>query len=138
MISSLMFSFGMYAAMLPIVTQLYHQTPLYSVVLNMIVLPFMPLVLGLGLIGGLAGLFFMPLAEILLMLCHFIIYFYEMVSMFVRGLPFSEIVVGHHSLIAVVVYYLVLFAVIYGIDFIVEKRRLPFKMFSPVQPGSWV
>lgn len=130
--SSLVFSFGMFVAMLPLVTQLYHQTPLYSVFLNLIVLPFMPVVLGVGLIAGTIGAFagfgtsvligwkMFPalLVKILLFICHCIIYQYELLSDFVQRLPGSAMVVGYRSMWSVVIYYLILLLIVYGLNYI--------------------
>ncbi|WP_167511376.1 DNA internalization-related competence protein ComEC/Rec2 [Pseudobutyrivibrio xylanivorans] len=111
-VSSLVFSFGMNVAMLPIVTQLFYQTPIYSVLLNLVVLPMMPALLLVGLIAGIIGLFISGLAGILFMPCHFIIYFYELISYSFSKLPMATIIVGKKSLIAVIIYYVVLVAII--------------------------
>lgn len=130
--SSLVFSFGMFVAMLPLVTQLYHQTPLYSMFLNLLVLPLMPVVLGAGLIAGIVGAFVklgtsaligwkMILAlivKILLFICHCIIYQYELLSDFVQRFPGSTMVVGYRSMWSVVIYYLILLLIVYGLDYI--------------------
>ncbi|SDH34618.1 competence protein ComEC [Pseudobutyrivibrio sp. 49] len=115
-LNSLVFSFGMFVAMLPLVTQLYNQTPLYSVFLNLLVLPLMPLLLGTGIIAGFVGLLFMPAAKVLLFACHFIIYFYECISDFAQGLPFSNVVVGTKSICFVAAYYMALLFIVYGLD----------------------
>lgn len=138
-IRSLIFSLGMYAAMLPIVTQLYHQTPLYSLLLNIIVLPLMPVVIGVGLVAGVMGLFFMPIAEELLYICHIVIYFYELLSSFVNKLPLAEIIVGHKSVWIVAAYYLILVFVIHGMDYLVKwKRGLEEKRYKSLGKTSSV
>ncbi|SDB12111.1 competence protein ComEC [Pseudobutyrivibrio sp. YE44] len=121
--SGLIFSFGMTAAMLPIVTQLYYQTPLYSVVVNVVVLPFMPVLLGIGLLGGFLGIIYLPLAKPILMIGHFIIYCYELLSDYVQRLPGSTIIVGHHSFVAVILYYFGLVVVIYGGRYLVRGSK---------------
>lgn len=120
--NSFIFSLGMFVAMLPIVTQLYYQTPLYSTILNLLVLPLMPLLLGVGVVAGIVGTVFLPGAKVLLYLCHLIIYFYELISAKAQSLPFSTIVVGSHSGIALVVYYMALIFVIHGIDFFLKHK----------------
>ncbi|MDC7278157.1 DNA internalization-related competence protein ComEC/Rec2 [Butyrivibrio fibrisolvens] len=133
--SSLVFSFGMFVAMLPLVTQLYYQTPLYSVFLNLLVLPIMPVVLGTGLIAGIIGacaglgssaligwkMFPALFVKILLFICHCIIYQYELLSDFVQRLPGSTMVVGYRSMWTVVIYYLILLFIVYGLDYITKN-----------------
>ena len=122
-LQSMLFSFGMFVAMLPLVTQLYYQTPLYSTFLNILILPLMPIVLGVGIIGGLLGTVFMPLGKLVLFPCHLIIYFYEMLSVFAKKLPYSTVVVGRHSSIAFVLYYLALICFINGVGRFFDFRN---------------
>lgn len=110
---SLVFSFSMFVALLPVVTQLFYETPVYGTILNLIVLPFMPLLLGMGLFAGLAGLLFLPVAKVTLFMCHWVIYYYEMISDFAHRLPFAQVIVGRRSMVAVIGYYLVLYIVTY-------------------------
>ncbi|MCR5195685.1 MAG: DNA internalization-related competence protein ComEC/Rec2 [Pseudobutyrivibrio sp.] len=112
-ISGLVFSAGIFVGMVPVTTMFFNQIPIYSILLNMIILPLMPLLLGLGLIAGIVGLIFPVLAEYLLLACHYIIYFYEWLSSLVSKLPGDATIVGHRSVFAIVVYYLVLLVVLY-------------------------
>ena len=110
--SSIIFSFGITVAMLPIVTYFYYETPLYSVVLNGLVLPLMPFLLAFGLFGGFAGLISIEAAQIILYLPHYIIYLYEVIAAHTLDLPFSKVIIGRHGLLQIVVYYLVLLVVV--------------------------
>ena len=119
---SMLFSFGMFVSMLPLVTQLYYQTPLYSTFLNILILPLMPFVLGIGIAGGFLGIVFMPLAKVVLYPCHLIVYFYEMVSVIAKELPFSTIVVGRHSEVALIFYYVLLLGVVKVVEYIISSK----------------
>lgn len=120
LITSLLFSFGINIAMLPIVTNMYYETPLYSLAVNLVVLPFMPMLLILGIFGGSLGLIYFPLGRLFLMPCHYIIYGMEMFSSAISDLPFSRIIVGKKSLALVMAYYAVLFLLMKFI----KRRRL--------------
>ncbi len=51
---------------LPVILYFYYEFPIYGVFINIIILPLVPLVVITAAAGGVAGLFFMPLAEFLL------------------------------------------------------------------------
>ena len=108
-VSSFIFSIGIYGAMLPIVTYMYHETPVYSTVLNLLILPLMPVLLGLGLIGGFLGLIYLPLGMIFLVPCHFVIYIFELLASAFSKLPNANVIVGHHNLIRIAIYYGLIF-----------------------------
>ncbi len=110
---TIIFALSINIAMLPLVTNLYYETPIFSVLLNLIVLPFMPILLGLGLLGGFLGLLWMPSAVVLLTPCHFIIYGYELLADFILKLPLSRMVVGYRPLWQVALYYLLVLAFVY-------------------------
>ncbi len=108
LINSLIFSFSMFVGMLPIVTGLFYQTPILGVVLNLLILPLMPFLLGIGLVAGLMGAFWLPGSSLFLLPCHFIIYFYEMISDIAYKTPHSTVIVGKRGIFAIFLYYCVL------------------------------
>ena len=106
--SSIIFSFSITVSMLPLVTYFYYEAPLYSVILNTLILPLMPVLLLVGLVGGFVGLLVFPVGQGVLMLTHLIIYLYEMIATLFAELPAANAVVGRHSIGAVIIYYIVL------------------------------
>ena len=110
--SSLVFSMGIYISMLPISSYMSYETPIYSPILNLIILPLMPFLLGFGLIGGAAGLASLGLARIILYPCHIIIFFFEGAAAWTDHLPFSRVIVGRHSIWNMALYYLILFVLV--------------------------
>ena len=123
---SIIFSFGINIAMLPIVTGYYYETPIYSGLLNLLILPFLPFLLGFGLIGGFAGICFLQAAKIILFPCHVLIYYIESISSFFSKLPFSTVIVGKRKLIWCLIYYLIIFLVIN-----VKKEKVLFDEMNP-------
>ncbi len=113
-LSSILFTFGINVAMLPIVTNMYYETPLYSPIINFLVLPAMPVLLGFGLIGGILGTIFLPLGYPFLIVCHFIIYSMEFLADTFSKLPISLVCVGRKSMLHVAIYYILLLAIING------------------------
>ena len=114
-VSSLVFSVGIFVSMLPIVTSIYYETPIYSALINLVLLPLMPLLLGFGLLGGFVGLYSLGLAKILLYPCHLIIYVFELVADWASRLPYARCVVGRHWGGWLVLYYVVLVFLVRGV-----------------------
>ena len=113
LIVSVIFSFGINISMLPIVSGFYHEIPMYSIILNILILPFMPFLLGFGLVGGFVGIWFLQIAKIILFPSHIIIYFMEAVSMYFSKLPFSTVIIGKRNIIWCFSYYLFILIIIH-------------------------
>ena len=128
--TSFVFSLTITVAMLPVVTFFYYETPVYSALLNTLLLPLMPLILGFGLLGGFVGLLALPVAKVILMPAHIIIYFYELLASLFSKLPFSRAIVGKHSFILLVIYYVVL-VLIANLASIVDYYRFKIKNVMP-------
>ncbi len=131
-LTTIVSSFSITVSTLPLVALSNYEITVYSMFLNMLVLPLMAPLLGLGLVaglgmaainGGAAGLGFanellMVFVEILenvcawsLYVCHLIIYFVEMISDWVLCLPFARVITGCPRPWQIIVYYTVLVCV---------------------------
>ena len=109
----LIFSFGINMGMFPLLVMLYHEVPTYSLILNILILPIMPLLLLFGLVGGILGITVgVEVAYIILKPCHFLIMYMETISKFFLGLPHSKMIVGSHGFLFIVVYYLLVILLI--------------------------
>lgn len=99
---------------LPVMLWFYYETCPYSVLANMAVLPFVSLLLIVGM-AGCAISFLLPSAGgFILATAHYILRFYEMVCRFVDSLPMSRILTGRPSVLFIVIYYIILAAVIWA------------------------
>ncbi len=103
------FSLGVQAFTLPLVARFYYEIPLYSVFLNMLLLPLLGLLLGCGLVGGLLGFFWQGLAKKILMVCHVILYFYEWTADLALRLPGARQIVGAPAWGKIFFYYGILY-----------------------------
>ncbi len=86
-LDTFVFTMGVQIFTLPLVARFYYEIPLYSVFLNLVLLPLLGILLGCGLIGGLVGLFWQELAGKILTVCHLILYFYEWMADLTLCLP---------------------------------------------------
>ncbi len=126
----------------PLTAYFYYEIPVYSAVLNALVLPVVGLVLGFGIIGGTAGLFVPALAKYLLLPCEMLLRYYNAVCGFNARLPGAVQITGRPPVHHLVMFYLVL---IFWI-FLIRKRRrtrylvwglcaLALLIFSPKEAG---
>ncbi len=104
-LDAFVFSLGVQVFTLPLVARFYYEIPLYSIFLNLILLPLLGLLLGCGLIGGLVGLFRQGLAKVILMVCHLILYFYEWMADLTLRLPGARQIVGAPAWGKIFLYY---------------------------------
>lgn len=100
-------------SILPVLLYYFYEYPLYSILLNLLVIPLMSVLLLLGLTGSAAALFLPWLGEAALGLCRAILTFYEWLCRTVAGLPASRIITGRPSAVSVVCYYILLSAILF-------------------------
>lgn len=126
--TSFVFSFGIQLFSLPILLLNFYGVSPYVIFLNLIVLPFVGVLLFAGLMGGLFGAFisllvgalpiglfhalkFIP--KLILYPCHLILYFYEFLMTNALKLPYAKIFFGAPKPVVCVIYYILLFALTY-------------------------
>ena len=101
----------------------YFEIPPYSVFLNILVIPVMPLAMG----AGLAGLLLCPVSEpagaAVLQVCRGVLWFYDRACTAAGNLPGSRIVTGQPDLSWLFIYYSMLFLLAAGFFRLLEVRR---------------
>lgn len=97
--------------LLPLTAWYYYEVPMYALFLNMLVLPLCSLLLGAGLAGGLAGLFFPQVSKWILIVCHLILLLYEKSIGIVNALPFGQVITGRPAAWMLLLYYAALIGV---------------------------
>lgn len=105
----LVFSLGLWLGMLPITLYFFYQTPVWTVLLNLLVVPLMPFVMGLGLLGSLAGMVCVPLGMFLAAPVHYILKLFELLCRLELQLPGNLWVAGRPSVTVICLYYGVIF-----------------------------
>ncbi len=101
---------------LPVILYFYYEFPIYGVFINIIILPLVPLVVITAAAGGVAGLFFMPLAEFLLGSTKFLLDIYETVCRMASKLPCNIIITGKPGIWQIAVYLVIVFFALYIIN----------------------
>ncbi|MCM1087708.1 MAG: DNA internalization-related competence protein ComEC/Rec2 [Muribaculaceae bacterium] len=107
----------------PVYLYFYYEYPLYSLLLNFLIIPGAGLILAGGLLSLGAALICLPLAKLIALLPHFLLLFYKTCCRMVLYLPASRSILGKPENIQVVIFILLLgIAFFYG----AQKRRLRF------------
>jgi len=113
-------SFAVTYMTLPIIMNTYYQVPLYSLLVNVYIVPLVPILLGLGLvIVVLGGMWSFP-AVAAGMVIHWILLFYKKILGFVGGLPGNTYITGTPEKGSIILFYVVLTVMIY---FILKIKR---------------
>lgn len=100
---------------LPILLYFYYEFPIYSIFLNLIVIPISSIVLASGILGCLCAEFSILLGTFMLGIGSYILKLYELLCKFSLKLPYSSIIIGKPSVIQIIIYYGILFLVLYGL-----------------------
>lgn len=102
-------SVSIHIVLLPILLYYYFEISTYSLILNLLVIPLMSIVLGVGVFGSVIAVFWNGCGGMLLQICKLILWGYEQVAAFTVELPFGRIVLGQPEKRWCVVYYAILF-----------------------------
>ncbi len=101
-------SLGIQLFTLPLTLWFYYEFPLYTVLINSLLLPFMGILLGLGIVGGLAGLIYGKLGILFLYPVEVLLGCNQRVCRFFQSLPAATVITGQPPLWLMVGYYGVL------------------------------
>lgn len=122
-LSSLIISFSVFIVTLPIILNAYYTFPLYGVFLNLIVIPFMSLVMPLSLLAGLIGIVNLSIGQFLMGGVHYILLFYEKICIFFTKLPFNNIILGKPTIGQIIFYYVILAAILFLFSLLIKRQQ---------------
>ena len=115
---------AIHMALFPILLWFYFEIPTYSIFINMLVIPLMSWILGLGMFGSLFSFIWMPAGKVLLEGCDWILSFFNWLGEKCCRLPFSRMVFGKPNWWEVVIYYVILFGFVFFVEKCKDKSRL--------------
>lgn len=88
----------------PVLLSSYYEFPLYSVLMNLWVIPLMSVVMGAGLLGSICCLVIPPLADAVLWISKTVLAFYEWNCRIMLRLPWARIVTGEPAVFQILFY----------------------------------
>lgn len=115
-------SFAVQLVTLPFSACYYFEIPVYSIPVNILIIPLSGVLMGSGLVSAVAGVLGMPAAWLMLLPCHLILKFYEAVCNVALQLPASVWITGQVSPLWIGIYEMLLIVCVSGIW--KKKRKL--------------
>lgn len=112
----------------PITIFHYFTYPLYSIFVNLIVIPLMAFVLGFGLAGLGTSFLFLTLGKIFAFVVHLIFVVYDKLCELIEFLPGHILALGKPSLLEVTYFYIVVFLVMFIINKNTEDTLRDYKL----------
>lgn len=126
---TILFSISLSIVTYPLTLHFFYEYPLYSILLNFVVIPCMPLVMIFGGSGLLAGCLYRGAGKILGIPAHLILSFYEILGNRIVHLPMSTIRLGQEEPWQLILYYLL---VVSGLAGLWYARRKIYGLFFPM------
>ena len=108
----------------PLILHFFYQLPIYSVFINMIILPLSSALMLTSLIAGLSGLISHNLAILIVGGANYILKFYQWVCTWGKNLPGNTLTVGIPNKINVVLYIILILMFICLVEKYCKKRTL--------------
>ena len=99
----------------PITIYHYFTYPLYSILLNLIVIPLMSFVLGFGLIGLGASFLNLQFGKTIVFVVHIIFIIYDKLCDFVETLPHHLLTLGQPTIYEILYFYVALFLIFWAL-----------------------
>lgn len=109
LVDSTLFSLSVQIMTLPILLYFFFELSTYSILFNIILIPFVSLIIILAIIGGVLGVIYLPLASFFLGGAYYILNFYEWILNIANRFPLHTLVIGRPEATLILTYYIILF-----------------------------
>lgn len=123
-VSGLLVSVSAQLMTLPIILYFFYQLPVYSLLVNLIILPCMSILVLSAIIAGFAGMIYLPLGVFMIGGARYILKFYTEICRLGSELPGNMITIGRPDMLRIVVYYILLLISVIGIRKNIRISRL--------------
>ncbi|MBO6119557.1 MAG: ComEC/Rec2 family competence protein [Lachnospiraceae bacterium] len=114
----------------PITVYHYFTYPLYSIFVNLIVIPLMAFVLGFGLVGLGASFLSIQVGKMFSFVVHIIFIVYDKLCEIVEFLPSHLLVIGRPNLYEILYYFIVIFAILATINLSTKLIMREYKKYK--------
>lgn len=107
-LESLYVSTSAQLATAPMIAYFYFQLPLYGIVVNLIILPFVTILTLTSILAGILGVIYLPLGIFFVGGANYILRFYEWICKIGSALPWNLITVGRPGMVQLILYVIIL------------------------------
>ncbi|MDD6657289.1 MAG: ComEC/Rec2 family competence protein, partial [Lachnospiraceae bacterium] len=108
-VSSFRVSLSVLLSTLPIQIYFFYTFSIYSLILNILITPFVGILMVVGMAGSVIGVIMPGMGKGILWFCHLILSGYEKLCLLFDNLPFAHPVIAKPEIHKIVIYYCVLF-----------------------------
>jgi competence protein ComEC len=108
LIGSLLMSTCAQITTTPFILYFFYQFPVYSILTNLIILPFVTVLTLTSILAGMTGVIWLPAGIFLVGGADYILKFYELVCKIVSRLPKNLLTVGRPGILKIVIYFLLI------------------------------
>lgn len=108
-VSSFRVSLSVLLATLPIQIYFFYTFSIYSLILNILITPFVGILMVVGMAGAVIGVIMPGMGKGILWFCHLILSGYEKLCLLFDELPFAHPVIAKPEIHKIIIYYCVLF-----------------------------
>lgn len=117
------FSLCITIVMNPIIAWNYYQIPMYSVLLNLIIVPLMGIVIASGFVGLYSSYLFVIIGKITILPACLIIKLYGLLCTIVEHIPFYNMICGKPNIFVVIIYYCTIAGMCIGMKIYLKKSE---------------
>lgn len=107
----------------PILASTFCEIPIYSVILNLFVIPLTSVLMTLGVVAGLIGMWWIDFAKVLGYGITLVLKLYEMLCNIFSSLPFHLVLTGKPSMVQILLYYVVVIGII-QLTVITKRKKM--------------
>ncbi len=142
-VKNLISSLSVTLTTMPIIMWISYEIPLYSVLLNLVIIPLAPYVLLSGILGAVCGVINTTLGTFVTGIGIIVLRIYELLCGIFEKIPLSTIITGKPDMINVIVFYAIFVVVIYLWKLQYGKKGtilmalalacLTFRVYSPLE-----
>lgn len=122
--SSILSGIAMSYFTLPIVLFFFFEYPIYSVLLNLLIIPFMTGMMYMALLGLAVGSISITVGSIVIYPCHWILNYYEILCEQVQNMPWTSWIVGRPSIIQILLFYIITLGIVYYSEKELVSRKI--------------
>lgn len=135
--ASLQTSAAIQLGTLPLVMMFFYQVTPYGVLVNLVVIPFMGILMVSGLVSAVIGLFSVPAGILAAAPCHYLLEWFEWLCRMERRLPGAVVITGCPERWQVILYYGILFFCCVPLIWWTEKRKKEIKKRHKGKRQQW-
>ena len=128
-VQTILFSISILVVTYPISIHFFYEYSLYSILLNFIVIPCMPVVIGFGSLGTITGCAVTEVGKVIGIPAHWVLELYEILGNVVIKWPFAVLRPGCEELWQLLVYYMML---VMALFFLWYGRRKAYGLIFPL------